>query len=662
MKQFNLKIRLAFRKIRESQFFLIVLGFISLLWFLLRVIPKPSRAAYPCQRAAFPIASAFVLWIAGTLFSKSIFSKARLAFAQGNHAKALIFSASAFVVFMVTIFGFQIKDSAFSAINFHRISEEGKLLYAMNLADGTQSIIDAEATVAIVRSEKSQASDISFEDIDVMIRKAVAMAGGFDTLIHEGDRVVIKPNVIAARAQNTSYSNAFPMEANGIATDYRIIQVVVNMVREKNKTGKIVMIEGSGYGLTRKNINAIGYDKITGLDSIICLDENIVKWYDSNSKTLTKVSLPKGKNLYSASNVYFLNKVYADANVLISLPCLKSHFLTGITGGIKNVGIGATPVEMYGNGLSSPEDDRPGRWNRINHGDFSTQTVSLDKWIHDFYLCKPVSYVIMDGLQGADYGPYPGSNTYHSLKDVQKNLRVILAGKDPLAVDATEALIAGFDPYLIGHLVYLGKDSIGCVNPARIKIKGTQVHEIKTNFREDNPGKKCKSTDFTAPEVSLSKLELKNGVLEIGLNSSDEITKVEVVYNDTILGPIVVKNFDVIQYPTGLSNLNIGKVSILVYDKFLNCTKLSASSTGIRKLEIGGNLKIYPNPAKSFLKVENPFPENSEAQYSIFNSSGQKIREGQFISEINVGQLNAGLYFLKVTQGKNFYQQAFLKD
>lgn len=46
-----------------------VIGFLSLLWFLIRVIPKPSRAAYPCQRAAFPLASAFVIWITGMLSS-----------------------------------------------------------------------------------------------------------------------------------------------------------------------------------------------------------------------------------------------------------------------------------------------------------------------------------------------------------------------------------------------------------------------------------------------------------------------------------------------------------------------------------------------------------------------------------------------------------------
>lgn len=44
-----------------------LLGFLSLIWFLVRVIPKPSRAAYPCQRAAAPIASSFVLWLGGIL-------------------------------------------------------------------------------------------------------------------------------------------------------------------------------------------------------------------------------------------------------------------------------------------------------------------------------------------------------------------------------------------------------------------------------------------------------------------------------------------------------------------------------------------------------------------------------------------------------------------
>ena len=42
-------------------------GLGALIWFLIRVIPKPSRATYPCQRAAFPIATTFVIWLTGVV-------------------------------------------------------------------------------------------------------------------------------------------------------------------------------------------------------------------------------------------------------------------------------------------------------------------------------------------------------------------------------------------------------------------------------------------------------------------------------------------------------------------------------------------------------------------------------------------------------------------
>ena len=46
-------------------------GAAALVWFLVRVIPKPSRASYPCQRAAFPLASSFVIWLGGLLAIKA---------------------------------------------------------------------------------------------------------------------------------------------------------------------------------------------------------------------------------------------------------------------------------------------------------------------------------------------------------------------------------------------------------------------------------------------------------------------------------------------------------------------------------------------------------------------------------------------------------------
>jgi len=39
------------------------LGIISTIWFLIRVIPKPSRVAYPCMRVAAPFMSGFVLYL-----------------------------------------------------------------------------------------------------------------------------------------------------------------------------------------------------------------------------------------------------------------------------------------------------------------------------------------------------------------------------------------------------------------------------------------------------------------------------------------------------------------------------------------------------------------------------------------------------------------------
>ena len=62
----NLEHSAATRPARAARLVASIIGFAALVWFLLRVIPKPSRATYPCQRAAFPVASAFVLWLCGS--------------------------------------------------------------------------------------------------------------------------------------------------------------------------------------------------------------------------------------------------------------------------------------------------------------------------------------------------------------------------------------------------------------------------------------------------------------------------------------------------------------------------------------------------------------------------------------------------------------------
>ena len=64
----------------------IVTGFASLVWFLLRVIPKPSRATYPCQRAAAPLASGFIIWLSGLIGAKALYRKSRVLIRQKWYA------------------------------------------------------------------------------------------------------------------------------------------------------------------------------------------------------------------------------------------------------------------------------------------------------------------------------------------------------------------------------------------------------------------------------------------------------------------------------------------------------------------------------------------------------------------------------------------------
>ncbi|MHC4744032.1 MAG: DUF362 domain-containing protein, partial [Planctomycetota bacterium] len=67
-----------------------IIGFFSLLWFLIRVIPKPSRATYPCQRLAFPWACAFVTWLMGLTASAAAFRKAKTSFLRCRYFLAAL--------------------------------------------------------------------------------------------------------------------------------------------------------------------------------------------------------------------------------------------------------------------------------------------------------------------------------------------------------------------------------------------------------------------------------------------------------------------------------------------------------------------------------------------------------------------------------------------
>jgi len=72
-----------------------VAGLVSLIWFLIRVVPKPSRATYPCQQMAMPLASGFIVWITGLIASTLAYRKARRRVHQSQYVVAVVCLVSA---------------------------------------------------------------------------------------------------------------------------------------------------------------------------------------------------------------------------------------------------------------------------------------------------------------------------------------------------------------------------------------------------------------------------------------------------------------------------------------------------------------------------------------------------------------------------------------
>lgn len=67
-----------------------VLGGLSLLWVLMRVGPKPARAAYPCQRVALPMAGAFLSWLAAVGLWMTARRRAVRLWARAHYGRALL--------------------------------------------------------------------------------------------------------------------------------------------------------------------------------------------------------------------------------------------------------------------------------------------------------------------------------------------------------------------------------------------------------------------------------------------------------------------------------------------------------------------------------------------------------------------------------------------
>jgi hypothetical protein len=181
------------------------------------------------------------------------------------------------------------------------------------------------------------------------------------------------------------------------------------------------------------------------------------------------------------------------------------------------------------------------------------------------------------------------------------------------------------------------------------------------------PGIKCKYTDFTPPNnVKLTSCKIENNEIKLTLDFVDYVTKVEIGYNNNVLESIVVNNFNTISFPYSVADGDSNKVSVFVYDKYLNCSILSLAhpTNTIENRELK-QLNIYPNPASAILNFDLPGYSTENWNITIISSDGKLMFSKTINSserpQLDISRYRPGIYILNISAKDIFYQGRFNK-
>ncbi|MCL2801135.1 MAG: DUF362 domain-containing protein [Treponema sp.] len=448
------------------------------------------------------------------------------------------------LVMIITSIGF---------ITAANLNNSSSIIYHSNAAASLS--FDSNSIVSLVQSPKASASELTFNDIKQMVSEAVEIAGGLNGIIKTGDTVVLKPNLVLYHdVTRPGYTGPdLPPFVNGVCTDWRVVRAAAQLVREIiGPTGKIWVMEASSRETTAKHYQKLGYTSanIPEVDEFVSLENDSGSYVTTNpfaphpnlkriqlDEWLFKDSWPTGLavKVYNGDGAYWVNRRMQEANAIINIPVLKNHWGTGTTGGVKNMAIGATPPNVYGNAnMHGNVMDRIGRNNRIPH----SPDPRIHNFIADYYTALPSHFTIMDGLQGTDIGPIAGRTfnprgvTITRLSQAQKNARVILASRDTLALDIVGANLMNWDYASIGYLKYLtdaGKTGNG--HPQNITVLGNKkVDDVRQDYRGIEPTgtRRLTTAEIAKPSLSIISAQFNDSNLNIKLNISPNTVKADI--------------------------------------------------------------------------------------------------------------------------------------
>ena len=273
----------------------------------------------------------------------------------------------------------------------------------------------------------------------------------------------------------------------------------------------------------------------------------------------------------------------------------------------------------------------------------------------------------MDGLQGLENGPVANASFIES----QKNMRLILAGKDAVAVDAIEGLIMSHDPRKSNHLVLLHNDGFGMVDAARIEVIGVQVPNLRRDFELPKvcDGQESKFTRFVANNYTVESL-IDNDTLYLTVTNPADLARMTIQVDNQPLQKYVIGGFDDIRLSLQNIAISDGSLDIVFEDIYLNKleNEFQAQLTSIKDFVTTSSLEIFPNPAGKFIYVTYPFQDANGIHVEIIDAAG-RICYSENINIFSGGpiricteNLEEGFYNMVVTDESGVrYASPFIK-
>ena len=245
-----------------------------------------------------------------------------------------------------------------------------------------------------------------------------------------GQRVVLKPNLVeydSARPINTN-----PLLVHATLEAFSALGAAEVRIAEGpgHRRGTLELAEAAGY-----------FHTIPGFERIFT---------DLN---LDDTSLIRLRRPASRLDSLYLPRTVLGADLVVSIPKMKTHHWAAATLGMKNL-FGVVPGGIYG-------------WpkNILHWG-------GIDGCVADLHRVFPRVFTIVDGIVGMEgNGPIQG---------LPKAAGVLVAGRDMVAVDATCCRIMGIDPQMVG---YLGlEETQGQNREEGVRQIGEALGRVRTDF------------------------------------------------------------------------------------------------------------------------------------------------------------------------------------